>query len=131
MIKSKRINKLELRRATYLLPESEYPEHPSYHIDLWYPNSYYGRDDEFPEDPRDPSYRLYPDMPSCRVHKECFKHPETCFAIASFDWDKEGYYELHFVGNRPIEYLKTPEDRETFWELITYGDKQLNENNDD
>ena len=125
MIKeSKRIKNLEFRRATYLLPEDQWPENPSYHIDYWYPNPYYGHDDDYPEDPSSPSFRLYPTYPNCRVHKDCFKNPESCFAIASFDYDKEGYYELHFIGDRPLDLTK--EERETFWEIIEYGDKVLN-----
>lgn len=130
-IESKRIKNLEFRAASYLLSKDKWPEHPSYHIDLWMPNGYYGHDEEFPEDPKYSDYRIYPDMPFCRIHKDCFKHPETCFAIASFDWDKEGYYEVHFVSDRPLEYLKTPEDREAFWELLIYGNEQLNSNGEE
>lgn len=127
----KRIGDLEFRVATYLLPKSEYPEHPSYHIDLWYPNNYYGHDEEYPEDPRDSSFRIDPEIPYCRIHKECFKHPESCFAIASFDWDKEGYYEVHFIGDRPLEYLNTVEKREQFWDLLKYGDEVLRKINNE
>lgn len=125
-MENKRINNLEFGPASYLLPKEEWPEHPSYNIDLFYPNPYYGRDEEFPESPLDPNFRTDPKYFNFKIHKSSFKHKECCFAIASFDWDKEGYYELHFICDRPIEYLLTPEDREIFWELIKYGNEQLN-----
>lgn len=122
-IKNKRIGNLEFRKATYL---GEEPNHPTYQILMWQPNKYYGHDDDYPESETDPDFRIYPDYPQCRIHKSCFKHPETCFAIAGFEYDShEPCYELRFVGSRPVECLDTPELREIFWELIKYGDKQL------
>lgn len=121
MIESKRIGNLEFRKATYLLPDDKLPEHLSYHIDYWVPNCYYGREKEFI---KDKDWYVYPDNSHCRVHKDCFKNPESCFAIASFNYDKEGYYELTFIADRPLNITK--EEREIFWELIQYGYKQLN-----
>ena len=127
MIENKRIKDLEFRPASYLLPKDKLPKNSSYDIILWYPNNYYGRDDEFPEDPLDSSYRLNPKYQNHRIHKSCFKHPESCFTIASFDYDEhENFYELHFCLDRPIEYLNTIEKREIFWELLQYGNEQLN-----
>lgn len=126
MLENKRINDLEFRPASYLLPKDKWPENPSWDIVLWYPNNYYGRDNEFPEDPLDNSYRVEPEYWNHRIHKSCFKNPESCFVIARFDYDEhEGFYELHFCLNRPIEYLNTVEKREAFWELLNYGE-QLN-----
>ena len=127
MIKNKRIKDLEFRPSSYLLPKEEYPENASWDIILWYPNNYYGRDNEFPEDQLDKSYRIDPKYPGHRIHKSCFKGKECCFTLASFDYDKhEGFYELHFCLDRPIEYLDTLEKREAFWNLLEYGNKQLN-----
>ena len=132
MIEKKRIKNLEFRPATYLLPKDKWPENPSYDIILWCPNNYYGRDDEFPEDPLDNSYRTDPKYFNHKIHKSCFKYPESCFTIANFDYDEhERFYELHFCLDRPIEYLNTLEKRKIFWELIQYGNKQLNNNKDE
>lgn len=129
MIKNKRIEDLEFKPSSYLLPKDKWPENPGYDIVLWYPNSYYGRDNEFPEYPLDNSYRTDPKYLNLRIHKLCFKYPESCFTIASFDYDEhEHYYELHFCLDRPMEYLNTVEKREAFWELLNYGNKQLNNN---
>lgn len=126
MIESKRIGNLEFKVASYLLPEDKLPEHPSYHINYYYPNLYYKREKDFI---KEGDWYIYPDMKNCRVHKDCFKHKQSCFAIASFDYDKEGYYELHFIGDRPLNITK--EERETFWELLQYGNKVLNKNKEE
>lgn len=127
MIENKRIEDLEFSPASYLLPKEKWPKNPAWQIILWYPNSYYGRDNEYPEDSNDNSYRIHPEYPSHRIHKSCFKNPECCFTIASFEYNKhEEFYELQFCGDRPIEYLNTPEKREIFWELLKYGNNQLN-----
>ena len=132
MIKRKRIGDLEFSPASYLLPKEKWPKHPAWSIDMWIPNFYYGKDDEYPEDTLDNSYRICPKYPRHRIHKECFKHPETCFTLASFEYDEhEDFYELQFCGDRPIEYLNTPEKREVFWELLEYGNKQLNYTEDE
>ena len=127
MIENKRIKDLEFRPASYCLPKNKLPENPSYDIVLWYPNFYYGRDKEFPEDPLDNSCRTDPKYFNHKIHKSCFENPECCITIASFDYNEHvPFYELHFCLDRPIEYLNTSEKREIFWELLEYGNKQLN-----
>ena len=123
-IETKRIGELAFMPAVYLC---EPPKHPNWSIDMYYPNTYYGREDEFPLDPYDSNYRVYPDNPHCRVHKDAFRHKESCFTIASFEYDEhEPCWEVRFVCDRPLEYLNTKELRETFWELLKYGNEQLN-----
>lgn len=126
MDKRKRIDNLEFRKASYLCKE---PEHPSYHISKWETNGYYGHEDKYIKDgdyyrdPRD-EYNFV------RIHKSCFKYPETSYAIASFNWDDhEDIYELHFVGDRPLCLSK--EEREIFWQLFEFGEKELNTHNED
>lgn len=124
---NKRIGNLEIRPASYLLPKDKWPKNPSYHIDYWYPNAYYGRESEFE---KDGDWYYYPKHHSCRVHKDCFKHEQSCFSIASFSYDEhEGFYELHFIGDRPLQLTK--EEREAFWELIKYGNIELNKRSDE
>ena len=125
LIPSNRIDNLEFRTASYLLPKKKWPNPIGYCIQHWYPNIYYGRDNEYPEDPNDPNYRLYPNYPNCRIHKSCFKSPLSACVIACFDYNvDEGYYEFSFVGDRPLEL--TEKERKDFWTLIEYGFKQLN-----
>jgi hypothetical protein len=123
---NKRIGNLQLRKAVCLGKE---PDHVSYHINKWEPNGYYGNEAKFVDEG---DYYRYPDdeYNFVRIHKSCFKNPETCYAIASFDWDDhEEIYELRFVGDRPLYLSK--EEREIFWQLIELGEKVLNTTHDD
>ena len=63
---------------------------------------------------------------SCKIryHKNCFKHKESCYIIASFTRDKKGYYELSFIGDRPLNLNE--EEVKTFWKLVKYGYRELN-----
>lgn len=115
-----RIKNLEFREASYL---GSPPEYIGYHIDKWEPNGYYQRESEFTR--LNSEYYCYPDNHYCKVHRNCFKHPEVSYAIASFHYNEhEECYELEFVGDRPM-YLNN-EEREIFWELLEYGFKFLN-----
>lgn len=120
---NKRIGNLEFSPATYLLPKEEWPKHPAWHIDYWYPNAYYGRESEFEKDKDwyiDNRFGI-----KCRIHKDCFKSPECCMAIAAFEYNEhEECYEFEFVGDRPLNITK--EEKEIFWDLIKYGFEQLN-----
>ena len=124
-IKSKRIGNLMFRKATYL---GEEPEFPSWHIDFFYPNPYYGKEHEYIKE-GDFYVKDIHNSRSIRHHKDCFKHKESCYSIASFRRDEEGYYELSFIESRPIQLSK--KDIKDFWELIKYGDKELNKLKED
>ena len=118
-IKPVRIENLEFKKASYLGSE---PEFPSYHIDFWVKNKYYGKEHEYLQDG---DFFKRSEDSIFKIHKSCFINPETCFAIASFthnlDYD---YYDFSFVDSRPLSL--TEEERKTFWQLIEYGYKQLN-----
>lgn len=120
MEKKLRIKNLEFRKATYL---GEEPEHPSYHIDKWENNHHYKQQDKYV---KEGNYYVDPNSEiPYYIHKNCFKHKETCYAIASFDYDThEGMYYLNFVADRPLD-LKD-EERVTFWRLIEHGYNILN-----
>ncbi len=123
----KRIGELEFSKAGYLCEEKYIPENPSYQINVYYPNCYYGKESEFIKEgdyflPKDEKYSSW-----WKVHKSCFKYPECSLAIASFDWNKkENCYDFNWIGDRPLDYLKTPELRENFFELIKFGFHSLN-----
>ena len=46
---------------------------------------------------------------------------EYCYTIAHFTYDGDGYPELKYVGNRPIEL--TPGEQTIFMELVKEGYK--------
>ena len=120
MIESKRIENLEFRPASYLLPKDEWPKNPAWHIDYWYPNAYYGKESDYI---KNGDWYEIPEYPGSRIHKDCFKSPESCMAIGSFEY-YDGVYEFQFVGDRPVQLTK--EERDIFWDLIAYGFKVLN-----
>lgn len=119
-IKSKRIGNVMFRKATYL---GEEPEFPSWHIDLFYPNPNYGKEHEYTKEGDYYVKDIYNPC-SIRYHKDCFKHKESCYSIASFIRDEEGYYELSFIGDRPLSLNEN--DFKDFMELVKYGYKELN-----
>lgn len=118
-----RIGNLELRKASYLCKE---PEVPAYHIDKWVPNEHYKQERKYIKD--GDYYRPKNCSLNYKIHKNCFKNPESCYSIASFDRDKEGFYELHFIGDRPL-FLLNKEEKEIFWKLMSIGDNILNKIN--
>lgn len=113
-----RINNLELRKATYL---GDGPVIPNYEIVKWEPNTRYKQQRKYI---KDGDYYRPKNSNNCRIHKSCFKHPEYCYSIALFVRDKEGYYELSFVGDRPINLEE--EDVTIFWKIISMGYNILN-----
>ena len=50
---------------------------------------------------------------------------EFCFTVATFEYDKDGYPELTFCGNRPLEL--TPDEFEKFMILVRDGYKYKKE----
>lgn len=117
-IESLRINKLQFRPASYL---GNTPSFPSWHIDYFYPNSLYGREGEF-EKAGDFYVKKTPY--SIKFHKSCFTNKESCFSIAAFNRDKDGYYELSFIEDRPLNLDKA--DFNDFMLLVKYGYRELN-----
>ena len=118
-IKPKRIGNLMFRQATYL---GQQPEFSNWHIDFFYPNSYYGKENKYIKEGdyyiKDKSSSYY------RIHKDCFKHKESCYSIATFIRDEEEFYKFSFIGARPLSLNK--EELKNFWEVVKYGYKELN-----
>lgn len=110
---------LQFTKASYL---GEEPEHPSYVIQKWETNPYYGREKNYIDDG---DYYRDKECPNLRISKECFKDPTYCYVIASFDWDAhEELYEIEFIGYRPLEL--TDKQWIEFRSLLKSGYKQLN-----
>lgn len=118
-IKAQRVGNLMFRKATYLGKE---PEFPFWNIDVFYPNAYYGKEGNYDKD-GDFYVKPNAEIP-VRIHKDCFKHKESCYVVASFERDSEGYYELKFIGDRPLNLKK--KDFEDFMKLVKFGYKELN-----
>jgi hypothetical protein len=50
------------------------------------------------------------------------KGTDYCFVVAMWRHDREGYYNLEFIGDRPFDV-----DRKTFWALARFGQEYLGE----
>ena len=46
----------------------------------------------------------------------------SCYAVAIFSQDREGYWSVEFVGSRPFDV-----NREDFWRLLEFGQKFLSD----
>lgn len=116
-----RIGNLEYRKCTYLC---EPPEHIRWEICKWEPNKYYGHESEYIKDgewyhPNVENYKYI------RIHRDCFKSPETSYQIASWKWnDHEDCYDFEFCGDRPLNL--TDEEWMDFKALINVGFRRLN-----
>lgn len=116
----KRIDNLEFRPSSYL---GEAPEHSSWEIVMWEPNRYYGNEDQYE---KDGDYYLDPKYSFHRIHRSCFKNPEYCFTIASFNYDKnEDFYTVQFCGDRPF---RNEVNWKVFKQLLEFGNTFLNYN---
>lgn len=118
-----RVGNLAFNKATYLGKE---PKYVSWHIDYWYPNSYYGKETEYTK--IDGGYYVDPNIPNWRISEGCFKYKECSLAICSFDYNEhEGNYELKFIDDRPVRYMEENKINPiVFYNLLDYGFKQLN-----
>lgn len=121
-IQKLRIGNIEFRKATYLGTEVEFP---SYEIVFYYDNPRYGRENEFI---KEGDYYIKKNPYEIKCHKSCFEHKECCYSLAFFNRDTEGYYELTFIGNRPLKLNK--KELDDFMKVIRYGDKVLNKHDD-
>lgn len=117
---SKRFGTLSFGLCSYL---GKYPEVPGWEICRYYPNYLYGKEDEY-------TYigaGRYQSKghPNHYVSEGCFKHKESCYTIASWQWDEhEGIYELKVCCNRLLDLDE--EERKMFWEVYEYGEKIIN-----
>ena len=101
-----------------------------FNVYMYHPNPYYGRESEFIKEgdyyrPNDSeTYRFV------SIHKDCFKHKESCYTIAIFKYDDhEDFWELNFVGDRPLDL--NDQEKQDFWKVIEIGYKYLNEFKED
>lgn len=124
-VKSKRIGNFEFRKASYLCDE---PRYPDYHIDYYYPNPLYGKEhskDYIPSKNKKDFY-VYIGNPGgipIYSHKDCFKHKEACFTIASFCRNADGSYNLSSIEDSLLSVKD--EEIKDFWKIVKFGFSEL------
>lgn len=114
-----RIGNVELRQAETLAwknKESKY----YYDIVFWYPNSYYGKEDEFDYDARKCMYRSRGEH-GYWVDPACFKHKESCYSLARLipDSKLDDEHDIESVGSRPFNL--DPKDLSDYLSVVKYS----------
>lgn len=87
----------------------------SYEILFYYPNPYYGRENEYVKNEKLGWYE-YPDQPNVKIHSGCFKSPESCYVLAFITNGEEP--DVVSVGLRPWELSGS--DDIAFREILKY-----------
>ena len=107
-METKRLGNIEFRLTKSFGPN------PYDYVDVvfWYPNPHYGREADYL---KKGEWYVPKDDPSCySIHQSCFKHPESCYSLASIDIEEEPC--IRCVELRPFE-LK-PKDDADFRALV-------------
>jgi hypothetical protein len=106
--------------------------HGRYEIVKWYPNSYYGREEGMIEEGytritmKDGNWAMTKDWHT--VHGSCFVNEESCYTIATLEWDADEWCnELVSVGARLLDLSK--EDRDAFFEVYRYAEDRIKQEN--
>lgn len=121
-----RLGNIGLKKASYI---GEEPSIPSIHVVKYENNRYYGNEQKYKwsEDGLH-AYKIDENGNIDKrfsIHKSCFLHPETCFTLASFDYDEhEDFFEIRFCGDRPLDL--DSEERDLFWKILRMGNAVLN-----
>jgi hypothetical protein len=106
--------------------------HGRYEIVKWYTNSYYGSEEKMIADGyerkvfSDGNWAMTKDWHT--VHGSCFANPESCYTIATLQWDAGEYCnELISVGPRLLDLSK--EERDAFFEVYRYAEDRIKQEN--
>ena len=93
---------------------------PKWHENLvWVVDKSYVKDGDF--------YVTVYNGVSFRRHKSCFVYRECSYTLGTFEYDSD-CWNFQFVSDRPLGLNE--EEREIFWELLTYGYKELSDGSD-
>jgi len=96
-----------------------------YEIVKWYPNSYYGKEQEYV----DKGWKVGEDfyrLNNTSIHKNCFKNPESCYTVATLQYDDdERCCDMQTIGPRLLQ-LSKPE-RDDFFAVYEYAEDRIRE----
>lgn len=95
-----RIGSIELRNVSHFSGSGKYWE-----IVKNYPNPHYGQEKHFEQIGNTEYYRkISGEEWESRVsyHKSCFKHPESCYTIATIEENDDEEPDIKSVGSRPF-----------------------------
>lgn len=78
----------------------EYRDKNNKEIVYWYPNPYYGRENDY--NWTDDGQFAYKEDIRCRVHKSCFENNESCYVLAFVRENKDDEPDIQSVGSRVV-----------------------------
>ena len=94
-----------------------------YEIVKWYPNSYYGKEQEYVDNGWEVGEEFYR-LNNTSIHKNCFANPESCYTIATLHYDAdEGCCDMKTIGPRLLQ-LSKPE-RDDFFAVYEYAEDRI------
>lgn len=98
-----------------------------YEIIKWYPNEYFGHEDDYIWDDSVQMYkRANIDYPYY-IHPNCFKKPETCYSIATLvpHHKFEDEHDIKSVGSRVVNLNE--QDLKDYLDVVRYSFEHYNE----
>ena len=103
-----------------------------YEIVKWYTNKYYGAEESMIEEGYEritnPDGSWYMKKDWFNVHGSCFADPESCYTIATLEWDQDEFCNtLISVGPRLLDLNK--EERDIFFEVYKYAEDRIKQEN--
>ena len=103
-----------------------------YEIVKWYTNKYYGSEESMIEEGYERvvydngSWAMKKDWST--IHGSCFANPESCYTIASLEWNQDEFCNtLVTVGPRLLDLSK--EERDEFFEVYKYAEDRIKQEN--
>lgn len=113
-----RIGNIELRKGL-TFPIKDTPSKVYYEIVFWYPNTYYNKESEFIYVKETNNY-YKEEFPNFRISADCFKHPESCYTLATLCTNRyhDEEPDIKSVGSRPFRLSE--EDKKDFLEVIDH-----------
>lgn len=89
----------------------------------WESNYYYGKEYLY-EESQGGEFYVLKGHPNCRIDKNCFKNPESCYVLAFFGnvYDDDSL-NIETVGDRPFKL--TIEEFIIFKDLVNKGFKEI------
>jgi hypothetical protein len=96
-----------------------------YEIVKWFPNCYYGKEQEYVDNGYVLSGGFYRNA-NVSISESCFENPESCCTIATLHYDdSEGCCDMHTVGSRLLDLDK--QERADFFAVYEYAEDRIRE----
>ena len=96
-----------------------------YEIVKWFPNCYYGKEQEYIDNGYVLSGGFYRNA-NVSIGESCFKNPESCYTIATLHYDDgEGCCDMHTIGSRLLDLNKS--ERADFFAVYEYAEDRIRE----